>query len=169
MRISRCWAACNLVFFQCVWAQGTADLAEWVEEVPPAPPRFSTDHLIPIDMPRFVGVEVSVDPESISVGADGVVHYVVVMRSKSGGLQASFEGIRCATDEVKTYAYFGGSLQWSMVARPQWRGIHDNLPSKHALAIARQGACANHIAWSVSEIQRALVNRKNIRSGSNIP
>jgi hypothetical protein len=165
MRISRWWAACGLVFFQCVWGQGTADVADWVEEVPPAPPPFSTDHLIPIDMPRFVGMEVGVDPASISVSADGVVHYVVVMRSKSGSQQASYEGIRCATDEVKTYAYFGGSLQWSLVTRPQWRDIHDNLPSKHALALARQGACANHIAWPATEIQRALVDRKKIGSG----
>jgi hypothetical protein len=52
-----------------------------------------------------------------------------------------FEGIRCATGEVQTYARTNASGAWANVKEPQWHNLTDNLPSKHALALATQGAC----------------------------
>ena len=41
---------------------------------------------------------------------------------------------------------------------PQWQALNDNLPSRHALALARQGLCDGRAmpARSVAEIVRAL-------------
>jgi CNP1-like family len=132
------------------------DAPEWTEGPIAPPPLFAKDRLIAIDMPSYVSVKIGVDPESIAVGEDGVVRYVVVMTNASGNSNAVYEGIRCASDEVKTYARFGSSGQWTLLNAPQWKAIQDNMPSRHALAFARQGGCQNHLAPSKQEILAAL-------------
>lgn len=155
------WLALAL-WASLVSAQMPPPPPEWVEEKPSAPPAFAVDHLIPVDMPRYVSVEVGVDPATIAVGTDGVVRYVVVMRNASGANMATFEGLRCATDEVKTYARFSSSGQWVVVQVPEWKPINGNMPSKHAWAIARQGACDTGMSSTPEETIKALKQRQRI-------
>lgn len=130
---------------------------EWVEATVPDAPTFQTTGGIGIDMPHHVSVKVALDPATLAIGSDGVVRYVVTMTNLSGSVSALYEGIRCTTDEVKTYARWSPSSQWTRTTEPVWREINSNLPSKHAFAIARQGACENHLAQStVADIVRAL-------------
>lgn len=143
-------------------AQTPPPQPEWVEDKTPEPPGFATDQLIPVDMPRYVSVEVGIDPATISVGTDGVVRYVVVMRNASGSTAAAFEGLRCTTDEVKTYARFGTAGHWVAVKEPEWKPINSNLPSKHAFAIARQGACDTHLSSNREETLRLLKQRQRL-------
>ena len=142
---------------------------EWTERPVAPPPAFSKDRLIPIDMPLYVSVKVGVDPDSIAVGDDGVVRYVMVMTNASGNAAAVYEGLRCLNDEVKTYARFGSSGQWVPVNTPQWKSIQDNAPSRHAFAFARQGGCKNHLAPSKQEILAALkmVRLPSLNNSSN--
>ena len=61
-----------------------------------------------------------VDAASISVAKE-VVHYALVARSKAGAENVTFEGMRCATGEVRIYAV-GRDGSW--VGRPgDWRPI----------------------------------------------
>ena len=143
-------------------AQTAPPPPEWVEEKPPAPPAFTTHQLIPIDMPHYVSVEVGIDPATLTVGTDGVVRYVVVMRNTFGSSVAAFEGIRCTTDEVKTYARFGTAGQWVAVKEPEWKPINGNMPSKHAFTIARQGACDTHLSSTREETIKLLKQRQRV-------
>jgi CNP1-like family len=142
----------------CGYAEGGngPDNPDWAEETVSAPPPYSIDHLIAIDMPPYVSIKVGVDPDTIAVGGDGVVRYVIVMRNATGNVTAVFEGIRCVTLEVKTYARLSASGTWSMAENPTWKAVNDNLPSRHAQAFARQGACLNRLATSKREIVEAL-------------
>jgi len=151
----------TIILFACsAWAQRSSFTEEeWVEEAAPAAPVFSTTQLIPIDMPAHVSVSIGVDPNTISVGKDGVVRYVVVMSNSSGTVNASFEGIRCATDEVKIYARHSAAGGWSAVANAKWQPLNDKQPSKYALAIARQGACQVRLAPSIDSIVKKLKDR----------
>jgi hypothetical protein len=133
---------------------------EWEEEKTPPPPSFTKENLIPLDMPRHVSVKVGVDPETIGVGGDGVVRYVIVMTNATGSTNAVYEGVRCTSDEVKTYARLSASGQWSFVANPEWKALNDNMPSHHAQAFARQGGCQNRLAASKKEIISALTSRR---------
>jgi hypothetical protein len=137
-------------------AQVAFNPPDWVEAKTAAPPSFTTDQLIPIEMPHYVTVEVGIAPSTVSVGTDGVVRYVVVMRNTSGSTIAAYEGIRCTTDEVKLYARTNSVGDWVTIAAPQWRSVTDNLPSKHAFAIARQGGCNTHLSSSLDETLKAL-------------
>lgn len=97
-------------------------------------------------------------PATLTITPDGIVRYVMVATNAGGSVNAMFEGIRCATGEVKTYARSSANGVWINVKEPQWRGLTDNLPSKHALALARQGACDGRSAPanSTADIIKAL-------------
>lgn len=139
-------------------AQVGADDPDWQESTPPTAPTFSADKLLPLDMPRYVTLKIGIDPTTLTITPDGIVRYVVVMRNASGSVNAMFEGIRCATSEVKTYARANDTGVWSMVAEPKWRNFTDNRPSNHAWIFARQAACDGRTTagHSAADIIKAL-------------
>ena len=160
-------AALALAAPYCLAQSGNGlDNPDWAEEQVPAPPQFSKDRLIPLDMPAHVSVLVGVDPQTIVVGGDGVVRYVIVMANATGSTNAVYEGIRCVTDEVKTYARLSASGEWSLLANPAWKAVNDNMPSHHAQAFARQGGCQNRLATSQREIIGALKAGRKPNQGS---
>ena len=148
----------------CAMTGSYAQLADidpdWKETEVPPPPAFKTDQLIPLEMPRHLTTRFGVDPDSLRITPDGIVRYVMVASSPSGNLNVSYEGIRCLTAEVKVYARRGATGQWNAVSNAQWRPLNGNQPSLHALALARQGACAGRAATAQSnaEIVRRLKN-----------
>lgn len=138
-------------------AQGPADDPDWKETEVPAPPKFDPNQRVAIDMPHYVSMKFGIDPATLAITPDGIVRYVMVAVSPSGAVNAFYEGIRCATGEVKSYARTNTSGVWTLVKEPEWRGLNDKQPSKHALALARQGACeGNTSASSVADILRKL-------------
>jgi hypothetical protein len=137
-------------------AQNTLDNPDWAEEKEPPPPAFSAARVMALDMPNFVTVRVGIDPATIMVGADGIVRYVAVMTNSTGTSNAVYEGIRCLTGEVKTYARAGSSGNWSLIGTPTWRDVMDNMPSQHARAFTRQAACDNRVANSKADILNGL-------------
>ena len=141
-------------------AQGLVDNPDWQETEVPAPPKFDPGKLVAIDMPPYVSMKFGVDPATLAVTPDGIVRYVVVAVSPSGSVSAFFEGLRCATGEVKSYARANDAGIWTLVKEPEWRGLNDKQPSKHALALARQGVCEGNTAvGSAAEIVRRLKSR----------
>ncbi len=141
-------------------AQLAAIDPDWKETEVPPPPALKTDRLIPLEMPRHLTTRFGVDPDSLRITQDGIVRYVVVTSSPSGNINASYEGIRCQTAEVKVYARYGATGQWTAVSNAQWRPLNSNQPSLHALALARQGACEGRAAAarSTTDIVRKLKN-----------
>jgi CNP1-like family len=164
------------------WVLGMSSMAigqvfvedpDWKEVDVPAAPAFDKDRLIPVTMPPYVTLRFGVDPATLTITSDGVIRYVMVAQSSvnSGGasngspsngsaMSAMYEGIRCASGEFKTYARFSAAGQWAALNNPQWRSLYDNNTSKHALALARQGACDGRSARarSVAAIISALKN-----------
>lgn len=153
------WLVCGLLAFAAAVqaAMPTID-PDWKEVDVPTAPAFSTSQLLPLEMPSYVSLKFGVDPATLSITPDGIVRYVVVATNAGGSVNAMFEGIRCATGEVKTYARTNTSGAWSYVKEPTWRNFNDNLPSKHAMAFARQGACDGRstAASSTADIVKAL-------------
>lgn len=149
------------------WAQNGngLDNPDWVEEKEPPPPAFSKERALPLEMPSYVSVRVAIDPATVLVGNDGIVRYVVVMSNATGTVNAAYEGIRCASDQVKTYARAGNSGTWSQVETPAWRDLNDNQPSRHAHVFARQAACQSHVASTKAEITKALQTGKKPTTG----
>jgi len=135
------------------WAQRDMELLDWREEAVPPPPAFDAGKLLTFDVSQASSLAYGVDPATLRISRDGVLSYVMVATSASGARNVIYEGIRCVTGEVKTYARYSPSGAWIPVAKPEWRSMFDNTPSRHALAFARAGACDNAAqASSVEEV-----------------
>lgn len=145
-------------------AQADLDLLDWAEEEAPPPPAFSWEGSVELEMPPYMTVQVAIDPRTIRIGKDNVVRYVAVMRNRGGNVNASYEGLRCTTDEVKTYAHAGSSGTWSVVSKPEWKEVNSNTPSKHAFVFARQAACDVRTVNRLDEmIQRLKTSKPRAR------
>jgi hypothetical protein len=80
-----------------------------------------------------------IDAASLSVGNDGVVRYVLIARSPAGVENVSFEGLRCATGEVRIYA-LGRDGGWA--GRPGvWRKIEPRSVQRWHNALYREYFC----------------------------
>lgn len=77
--------------------------------------------------PAYRNYQYLIDAENLTIGADGVVRYALVIRSSSGVDNARYEGIRCIGQQIKTYAYGTTDMQGKkkFVARadPKWQPI----------------------------------------------
>ena len=108
----------------------------------PPPPAFDVGRLIRFEVNPNSPLVFGVDPQTLTIlPADRVVRYVVVASSPTGSRNVFYEGIRCPTGEVKTYARHNGE-KWVMASDPKWQPMA-LMPSRHALQLARQGACEN--------------------------
>ena len=136
--------------------QNVAERPEWVEQTITTAPAYSSDHLLPLDMPPNVSVRFGIDPQTVTVDADGVVRYVVVMRNASGSESAFYEGIRCETREIKSYARHGTNGDWVFMDKTKWRGFTDPAPSQHAQVFARQAVCKDGGYLAQKDIIEAL-------------
>lgn len=153
---------CGLLF--CVsstlWAQVEDEELMWKESSVPAPPAFSADKLVTFDVSLNSALVFGVDPASISISkSDGVVRYVMVASNASGARNVMYEGIRCATAEVKTYGRYSPEGRWDMVDNAEWRTLFGNTPTKYALRFAQAGACdGTGLPASVRELVSRLKN-----------
>lgn len=144
------WVVASLGLAAAAVAQSDVKDPDYKERAAPPAPAFNASRVIPLEMPSYMTVRFGVDPATLAISDDGIVRYVMVATSPSGTQTAMYEGIRCSTNEFKTYARAGSSGQWQPIKDPQWRELNDNNTSKHALALARQGACEGRTATAVS-------------------
>lgn len=122
----------------------------------PAAPAFSEDRLIRFEVNPDSALIYGIDSQTLSISAaDRVVRYVVVVRSPSGGRNVFYEGIRCPTGEMKTYARHNGQA-WVTVPDPQWSPMLGR-PSRHTAQLARLGACEGTATpFRPADVLRAL-------------
>lgn len=93
----------------------------WQEQVVPLPPFPRAQDLIPFRAdsgdPDY---RYYIDVNSVSLAADEVLRYTVIIQSPIGSSNIIYEGIRCATDEVKMLAYGTRDGHFARMADPQW-------------------------------------------------
>ena len=99
--------------------------AEWVEESI-TPPSYPNDaDLLPVAM-AATSNEFFVDRQSVSLGADKVVRYTMLIRSNAGAVSVTHEGIRCETREKKLYYLGRKDGTWGTARAPKWSLISDS-------------------------------------------
>lgn len=95
----------------------------WQEIAVLLPAAPTQENLLPFYVSPTATHTYSVDANSISVGEDGVVRYTLVAQSAGGARNISYEGIRCQTREMKSYAFGHKDGNWSRSRRDQWQRI----------------------------------------------
>jgi CNP1-like family len=143
-------------------AQLLATDPDWKESDAPAPAALNLKDLVPFEVSTTSNLTWALDPTAVTIVGDGLVRYVVVARSQSGVLNALYEAINCSNGTLKTYARIVAkesevaSKNWTIVSDPQWKSLRE-LPSKHALELAKQSVCTGDTAvQTVNEIVTAL-------------
>ncbi|MFL6718910.1 MAG: CNP1-like family protein [Burkholderiaceae bacterium] len=105
----------------------------------PAPP--TPEHLIPFYVSATATQTFAVDEKSLDVGKDGVIRFTLVSTSPSGAKNISYEGIRCASFEKKSYAYGRDDGSWSRSRRDQWEPIVRNAANRQHGVLAVDFFC----------------------------
>lgn len=77
--------------------------------------------------PAYQNYQYLIDAENLTIGEDGVVRYALVIRSSSGVDNARYEGIRCISQQIKTYAYgtmdMQGNKKFVGLSAPEWKPV----------------------------------------------
>jgi CNP1-like family len=94
------------------------------KEIEVALPAYPEDSaLLEFQLRRNSANRYYVDRNSISIGPDRVVRYSANVKSPSGAVNTSYEGMRCKTSEYRVYAYGINNGEWTKAHDSQWRRI----------------------------------------------
>ncbi len=126
---------------------------KWKEAKIKFPPPPQDSDLVALDSEAIGGgYEYFIDPTSLSLGSDDVLRYSVVLQSNSGVRNIFYEGIRCATMEVKTYGYATQSGQFKPVADSPWKYLYSRGPFAYRVYLAQNYVCDSN-GWPIDEKQ----------------
>ncbi len=136
----------GLVALVCLSAPVCAGLlfdadSNWTEEDYALPPAVDEAGLRPFFVSSASPNRFFVDAASVTVGADGVVRYVLVVRTPGGAENVTFEGIRCATGERRLYASGRKNGEWTPLKKSEWQAISDNDYNRPRAALAYDHFC----------------------------
>ncbi len=102
----------------------------------------------------------AIDRKSLSVAADGVTRYSIVITSPSGARTLNFEGMRCATGERKIYAFGRPDGSWSRNRAARWDPIQARQAGSYHSALFYEYLCAG--GEGTASVEQIL---KRFRSG----
>lgn len=95
----------------------------WAEIEVQLPAFPETGNLIPFRVGYHTDTQYLIDGSSLSLGADGVIRYTLLVISASGAKNISYEGLRCATAERRVYAFGRPDKTWSKARGNQWNRL----------------------------------------------
>lgn len=152
------WLLWVLLMTSMAHAQLLTDPADWKETDVPPPPAYDMNKLLTFEVTRSSPLVYGVDPATFTISqSDGIVRYVVVATSAGGAKNVMYEGLRCATGEVRTYARAKPDGTWVPVANSEWKSAFDLSLPRHSLRFAKIAACQNAApVSSVAELVRRL-------------
>lgn len=117
----------------------------WTEVAAKLPPYPQPENLIPFNVSSATRNRHFVDAESISVGADKVIRYTVVIQAAGGASNVSYEGLRCESGERRLYAYGHPGGNWSKARNAGWEGIRFRSLLSYHKALFEDHFCPNGI------------------------
>ena len=105
----------------------------------PAPPQ--KNQLLPFYVSPTTTMDFAIDAKSLSVSPEGIVRYTLVITSKAGATNVSYEGIRCSSAEKKLYATGKPDGSWSSSRRDAWSPIWDVGANRQHAALVKDYFC----------------------------
>lgn len=118
----------------------------WVEEEVVFPPPPQAESLREFYVTASSPNTFLIDESSLNVGADGVVRFILVIRTRGGAESVSFEGIRCTTSERRIYAHGRPDGEWVAAKRATWERLRASTYNMPHAVLAVQHFCDGKIA-----------------------
>ncbi|MDR3392594.1 MAG: CNP1-like family protein [Sulfuriferula sp.] len=116
------------------------------------------ENLVPFYVSAVANNTYAIDKSTLDVGKDGVVRYVLVIKTKGGAKNVSFEGIRCETRERRIYAIGRDDGGWDRSHENRWQAISGESSLSYHRALADDYFCPDGvIVWNPAQ---ALQNIK---------
>jgi len=133
----------------------------WQEQRDVEPPAFPRqENLREFYVSAVATNKYFIDASTLAVGADdGVVRYVLVVRTSGGATNVSFEGINCRELTWKHYATGSSDGTWmkSRATRIEWHPIENKPVNRHHSALVRDFFCpVGNAIGSADEGRNAL-------------
>lgn len=104
---------------------------EWKEIEAKIPPYPKDGNLVQFDAGPASPHRFYIDTQSLSIGDDGVVRYILVVKAAGGAVNVTYEGIRCESREQKDHAVGHAGGGWTRARNPQWRRIEYRDANRH--------------------------------------
>jgi hypothetical protein len=127
-------------------AQDGGETAPWSELEPELPALPKAEGLVELYVTAASTNRFFVDPSSVSVGNDGVVRYVVSVRSPAGAISTNYEGIRCDAGQRRLYAFGRPDNTWSKAKTANWTRISNAGANRYAYTLMREYFCPGGVA-----------------------
>jgi hypothetical protein len=133
----------------------TEEEAPWQEQREVEPPAFPLQenlrefYVSPVATNKYF-----IDASTLAVGTDGVVRYVLVVKTAGGATNVSFEGINCKERSWKHYATGSnekGTWAKSRAARIEWRPIENKPVNRHHAALSRDLFCPQGVPLATAD------------------
>jgi len=138
----------------------------WTEIEAQLPAFPDPESLIPITVGAVRDTRYLVDGRSLSVGADGVLRYTLVVVSPGGARNISHEGMRCDTRERRFYAFGRSDKSWAKARNNQWARIQGTSNNPY-VELYTNYFCVIGAAATTENVRRALISGgKKAEAGS---
>ncbi len=112
------------------------DEKPWAEIDLQLPAFPEKQNLIPFKVGSVTDKQFFIDEKSITVGADEVIRYSLVVVSSAGAQSISFEGMRCLTGERRVYAFGHSDNTWSKARSNKWVKLQGGTNNHHVALFA---------------------------------
>lgn len=139
------------------------DEKPWAEIEIQLPAFPEVENLIPFRVGYHTETKYLIDGNSLSVGADSVIRYTLVVISAAGAKNISYEGLRCATGERRLYAFGRSDKTWSKARGNQWVGVRGG-SNNHYVDLAANYFCV----IGAPDVQTADDARRVLRRGGKV-
>lgn len=126
------------------------------------PPFPRPENYLPFDVSATTPFAFFVDAKSISVGPDGAVYYSVMAKSADGGLNVSFEGMRCNERQVRAFSIGRSDQSWSEVRNSRWEPIRGD--TRNAQRIVLYGDFFCPVSGGIATAEEGV---EALKSGGN--
>ena len=134
----------------------------WAEIEVQLPAFPEQGNLIPFRVGAISGTKFLIDGNSLSVGADGVIRYALVVVSSEGAQNISYEGMRCATAERRFYAFGRPDKTWSKARSNQWVRIQGSSNNHHVELYFNHFCAAGITSVNSAEDARRVLRKGGI-------
>jgi hypothetical protein len=145
-----------------VWKEG-----EGQYKFPPYP---KTMDLFKVEGPvNYSQYDYLVDVKNLSVSADGVVRYSLIIRSSSGVDNVLYDGLQCNQQTLKHYAYGStdteGKKKWIAKSTVQWTSWSSSGINAYSSILARHYFCGQNGNLTRQEIIQNIKYGKSSVNG----